>query len=114
MAGCMAVAAEQPLTVPTRFQGEWNAHLKHCGTWRNDSRLRISTDRIWFYESGGPIRALVTKGDDELALISELAGEGQLWLSYHHFRLSDNQNSLTDVTQPSLKMVRYRCPSVIR
>lgn len=114
MTAGVTVAAEQQKVVPARFQGEWNAQLKYCGTWRNDSRLRISSDRIWFFESGGPIRAVVTQGDFDLALIAELSGEGQVWLSYRHFRLSDNQNYLTDVSEANTGMVRYRCPNAKR
>lgn len=103
-------AAEQQKAVPARFQGEWNSDLEHCGTGLNDSRLRINSDRIRFYESGGPIRAVVTQGEFDLAVIAELSGEGQVWLSYRHFRLSADHTYLTDVTDDDSGMVRYRCP----
>ncbi len=104
-----ATAADLQRTVPPRFQGEWNSNLEHCGTGLNDSRLRISANRIRFYESGGPAKAVVTQGEFDLALISELSGEGQTWLSYNLFRLSADHTYMTDVTGES-KFVRYRCP----
>jgi hypothetical protein len=105
-----ATAAEQQRAVPARFQGEWNTNLEHCGTDLNDSRLKISTDRIQFYESGGPVRTVVTQGDFDLALIAEMSGEGETWLSYRHFRLSADHTYMTDVTDKDFALVRYRCP----
>jgi hypothetical protein len=102
-----ATAAEQHPSVPARFQGEWTSNLKDCGTNVNDSQLTISAERIRFHENGGSIKAVVTQGEFDLALITELSGEGETWLA--HFRLSDDQKSLTDVTDGS-KLVRYRCP----
>jgi hypothetical protein len=104
-----ATAAEQHPSVPARFQGEWSSDLKHCGNTVDDSRLTISAERIRFYESGGSIKAVVTQGEFDLALITELSGEGETWLAYNHFHLSPDQKSLTDVTDDS-KFVRYRCP----
>ena len=104
-----ATAAEQHASVPARFQGEWSSDLKHCGTNFDNSRLTISAERIRFYESGGSIKAVVTQGEFDLALITELSGEGETWLAYNHFHLSADQKSLTDVTDDS-KFVRYGCP----
>ena len=105
----VATAAEPQRTVPARFQGEWNSNLEHCGTGLNDSRLRISADRIRFYESDGPIKAVVTQGEFDLALTTELSGEGETWLSRNLFRLSADHMSITDITDGA-EFVRYRCP----
>ena len=111
LASVPAAAAELHKAVPARFLGEWNSEVEHCGTGLNDSRLRISTNRIRFYESGGPIRAVVTQGEFDLAVIAELSGEGQVWLSYRHFRLSADHTYLIDVTDDETGMIRYRCPT---
>ena len=103
-------AANQQKTIPIRFQGEWNSNLQHCGTGLDDSRLRISADRVRFYESGGPVRAVVTQGEFDLALILELSGEGETWISFSHFRLSPDRSYLSDVTSKESGIVRYRCP----
>ena len=104
-----ATAAEHHASVPARFQGEWSSDLKRCGTSFDDSRLTIDSERIRFDESGGSIKAVVTQGEFDLALITELSGEGETWLAYNHFHLSADQKSLTDLTDDS-KFVRYRCP----
>lgn len=104
-----AVAAEVQSAVPARFQGDWASGLKQCGSPTDDLRLTIGASTIRFYESAGAIKAVVTNGEHELALISELAGEGERWLDVSHFRLSDDGKTLTDVsTEPAV--VRYRCP----
>lgn len=104
-----ATAAERQEAVPARFVGEWSANLKHCGTGRDDSRLRLDVDRIRFHESEGPIRAVVTQGELELALIVEMSGEGETWLACNRFRLSADHGQLIDATGDS-EFVRYRCP----
>ncbi len=72
-----AMAAERRETVPAPFAGEWVADLKQCGTGRGDSRPQLDADRIRFRESGGPIRAVVARGEFEIALIAGLSGEGE-------------------------------------
>lgn len=108
------VAVERQESVPVQFQGEWNSILKQCGTHLNDSRLIISADRIQFYESSGPIKAVVTEGKLELAVNAKLSGEGENWLSYSQFSLSPDLAKLTDVTNEGSKLVRYRCPKYLR
>lgn len=103
------VAAEAQSAVPARFQGDWASSLKHCGSPTDDLRLTIAASTIRFFESAGVIKAVVTNGEHELALISELSGEGEKWLDVSHFRLSDDGRILTDVSgEPAV--VRYRCP----
>lgn len=109
LGGGAASASELQTTVPARFQGEWAGSLKTCGAVGDDSRLTIDAGQIRFYESRGAIKAVVTQGESELALIAELSGEGERWLSLGHFRLSADQKTLTDVTSDP-EMVRYRCP----
>ena len=104
-----AASAERRETVPARFVGEWVADLKRCGADRDDSRLRLDADRIRFHESGGPIRAVVTRGELELALIAERSGEGETWLACHRFRLSADRERLIDATGEA-EFARYRCP----
>ena len=105
----IAAAAVQKHDVPTRFQGEWNAHIEHCGSGQDESRLGIAAREIRFYESTGPVRAVVIQGRSDLAVIIELSGEGETQLFFKHFRLSADRKQLVDVTGES-KFVRYRCP----
>lgn len=104
-----SMAAERQEAVPARFVGEWVADLKRCGADRDDSRLRLDADRIRFHESGGPIKAVVTRGELELAPIAELSGEGETWLARHRFRLSADRERLIDATGEA-EFARYRCP----
>ena len=64
-------ASKVEMSVPVRFRGEWNTVPRDCGTALNDSRLIIGANTIRHYDSSGPVRAIVTAGMRELALISE-------------------------------------------
>lgn len=104
-----AGAAELQSTVPARFQGDWASSVKQCGADYDELRLSIGASTIRFQESGGSIKAVVTQGESELALISELSGEGETWLDISHFRLSTDQSTLVDMTGET-EVVRHRCP----
>ena len=104
-------AADLVQAVPSQFIGEWNASVADCGTGLNDSALRISKKQIKYYESDGPIKAVVSHGRYEIALILELSGEGATWISTEHFELSQDGDTLTSINQPGEGFVRYRCPS---
>ena len=103
------LAAELQTSVPQRFQGDWNADPQDCSADLSESQLLIAGAEIAFYESAGPIIAVVTRGDHEVALVSELSGEGENWLAYNLFRLSDDGMQLIDITE-NADFVRYRCP----
>ena len=96
-----AVAAERVSKVPQAFVGRW------CNA-DSASLLEIKGDRIIFYESQGPIKAIVVNGDSKIALISELSGEGETWLATATFELSKDKKQLID---PSTKppYVRRKC-----
>lgn len=95
--------------IPRAYHGEWNMHLKDCGSARNDSVLRLRAGTVAYFESEGPVRAVAARRG-ELALIAELRGEGETRLHVAHFQLAPDGRTLTDVlsTPP---LVRHRCPA---
>jgi hypothetical protein len=105
-----------PLEIPRPFWGEYNERLADCGTGNNDSRLRISRDRLQFYESTGVLRELIQHRDGSVTIVSEQTGEGQTSTSVYHLRLLDSSNTLT-ITHPQTRELvqteetRHRCPS---
>ncbi|GAB2509526.1 hypothetical protein [Lysobacter humi (ex Lee et al. 2017)] len=109
-----ASAAQRVTSIPAAFQGEWNSMPKQCGSALDDSRLVISAGTIQWYESRGPVRAVVAQGAREIALIAELSGEGERWLSMSHFRLDASGRKLTDVSNEATPVVRHRCPRKAR
>lgn len=112
LAPSSVLASDVVESVPTQFIGEWNSKLSDCGTGDNDSHLRISSNRIAYYESEGPIKAIVAYGRYEIALISELSGEGQTWVATAQFKLSPGLDKLIDSTStPGQDFIRYRCAS---
>lgn len=110
LASAHAASADLISAVPDRFVGEWNASLSDCGTDRNDSRLVIGKDHITFWESDGPVKAVVSEGRREIALILHLSGEGETWIATEHFKLSQDGKELTSVNIPGAGFVRRRCP----
>ena len=106
----VCLSADLVSSVPSQFRGEWNASLSACGTGDSDSALHLHENRISYYESEGPIRAVVIHGRYEIVLITELSGEGETWLSTEHFKLSFEENALISVSFPGREYVRYRCP----
>jgi hypothetical protein len=99
--------------VPTQFLGDWNSKMEDCDTGLNDSALSIDPRWIRFYESGGPIIAVVTKGKTTLTLIARLTSaedETTVWDSPMQFELSPNGAVLKDTTGPDSSMTRYKCP----
>ena len=109
-AGIPVLAAEPVNSIPAQFLGEWNAVIADCGTGNNDSVLKIKANHISYWESDGPIKAVVVHGRYEVALIAELSGEGQTWLTTAQFKLSPGQDKLVSTTVPGSDFVRYRCP----
>ncbi len=110
-----AMAAPQnPLqAVPVQFQGDWNSKMEDCGTGNNDSALSIDAHWIRFYESGGPILAVIARGKS-LSLIAQLTSaeaEKTTWDAPMKFELSPNGAVLTDRTNVGESLTRYKCPS---
>lgn len=95
-------------SIPARFHGEWNADLDACGTGASETRLRISADRVRFYESAGAVRRVEIVNSRVIDVTAEYQGEGDTWEGERRFTLSDDGNSLTVSNGGDL--VRYRCP----
>ena len=97
--------------VPARFIGDWAASPQSCGSGTDDLALRITYNRIRYWESEGPIKAVVVRGNADIALITELSGEGETWLATATFKLSRDGRKLVDVTTvPGREIIRYKCP----
>ena len=99
--------------VPAQFQGDWNSKMEDCDTGNNDSALSVDAHWIRFYESGGPILAVVVMGKTQLSLIARLTSaedEKTIWDAPMKFELSSNGAVLKDATSSGEAMVRYKCP----
>ena len=104
-----AHSAEVNETVPDQFQGTWAGSVAECSARAAESRFVLSEKRIAFWESQGPVLAVASDRELELALIVELSAEGQTWLETRQFRLSVDRNTLSDVTGHQLPVTRVRC-----
>jgi hypothetical protein len=109
-----ALAVVGGATVPDQFVGYWAGSPDSCGSDADDLTLRITPRHVAYWESRGPIKAAVVRGDHEIALISELSGEGETWLSTAKFTLSkDGQKLIDDTTVPGQEITRYKCPGPV-
>mgnify|MGYP005753129797 FL=1 len=99
--------------VPDQYIGKWAGNPEACDSEADDMTLRISANRIAYWESEGLILASVSRGTRELALIIELSGEGETWLATAKFELSaDGQQLVASTNIPGESVVRHRCPTV--
>ncbi|MCK5898281.1 MAG: hypothetical protein KAG06_04345 [Methylococcales bacterium] len=98
--------------VPMQYQGDWADDLKHCGA-TDVMNLTITARYIKAWESEGRIVSIVKNGENEVAFVSALTGEGETWLAFNYYRLSKDKRQLTDITDPLTETpaFRYRCPS---
>ncbi|MEQ8538828.1 MAG: hypothetical protein RIB93_15440 [Coleofasciculus sp. D1-CHI-01] len=99
--------AQVQSVIPMQFQGLWD-DLELCDIPTSDGRLRIGLNRIEFYETGGPVLEVVTKGDLEMSVTAEYSSEGETWTETNSFKLSSDRSALTD---SKTNVVRYRCPN---
>lgn len=105
-----ACAGDGTSAVPDRFLGHWAGSPESCASEADDLILRIAPRHITHWESEGPIKAVVVRGHSEMALICELSGEGETWLSTVKFTLSpDGRRLIDNTTVPGGELVRYRC-----
>ena len=103
-------AGDAEINVPDRFVGHWAGSVDSCVSDADDMKLRIGTRHISYWESEGPIRAAVVRGDNELALIAELSSEGETWLAIAKFEIGQDGRTLIDrTTEPDQEIVRYKC-----
>lgn len=104
-------ASEVVTAVPAQFLGNWGSS-PGCVADPDDLSLRIGRNQITYYESSGPLKAIVVRGRNEIALIAELSGEGETWLATARFKVSPDGGRLIDsTTVPGRETVRYRCPT---
>jgi hypothetical protein len=91
-------------TIPVQFRGEWNEQVEHCGTALNDTRLRITSGKIAFYESDAEVKSVVAKSARAIEVTATLTGEGQVWDDRFRLVLSRSGDDLS-IGQ----MTRHRC-----
>ena len=94
-------------TTPEQFQGRWAGRAADCGR-PAESSLAITADSVNFYASRGRVLAVDVMKDREIEVLLESAGEGQVWRQTRRFKLSEDGQSLTDLTTEG-RVVRGRC-----
>ena len=100
-------SAEPDTTIPDPFRGQWAGRQTECGR-AAESSLRVTADSVNFYASRGRVLAVDVMKDREIEVLLESSGEGQVWRQTRRFKLSEDGQSLTDLTTEG-HVVRGRC-----
>jgi hypothetical protein len=110
LAASPGAAAERLEQIPAAFHGIWMAEPRHCTAPATDeSWLRIDANGISFYESAGPVLAVVAMGPEELGLITELSGEGETWLELLRLCLEAGERLALESVGAEGAIRRVRC-----
>ena len=103
-----ALVSAQQARVPNQFHGKWAGTESECGQ-TSESSLAIAEDRIDFYESRGRVLSVKSSGELEIEVELESRGERQVWRWTRRFKLSEDGQTLTDVTMDKYHFARTRC-----
>lgn len=110
VAVCNASSASAEQAPPQAFRGEWNSRTE-CGRPDGESRLIIADDSLEFYESAGPILGAFSNDPHEVLIVANTSGEGETSIEAYRFRLSDDGQILSQLSESSEPFNRYRCPT---
>ncbi len=94
-------------SIPSRYLGHWSGNADSCSSETDDLKLEIDNEKVTYWESQGTVKAAVVGRRGELAVILEMKGEGETWLSTAILEISSDGKRLTD---SSNELVRYKCP----
>jgi hypothetical protein len=90
------IALAQGSRVPRQFQGVWAADLKSCPN-PEDDLLRISADKIDFYERTGKVVTVRVRDKWTVELDLDMTGEGDSWRETLKLTLSEDRRTLKDI-----------------
>lgn len=83
-------------SIPEKFWGKWASKAENCAKDHVQS-LQIGPTLLEFSKSSGIPISIVLKDQKELALIAEFKGNGNEWIGYVHFKISDDGKLLADI-----------------
>ena len=108
--GADASEIERTDSIPEEFHGTWASDASHCNK-LHELNLRIGPTSLNFWESSGEAISIVIKDKRELAMILDFSGEGEEWIGFVHFRISEDGNLLEDIEKLHLenRITRVKC-----
>lgn len=110
------MALTQVSQVPGQFQGMWAADPKSCPE-PEDDRLRISAEKVDFYESTGKVVAVRVLDKLRVEIDLDMSGEGDHWRETLKLTLSEDRRTLKDINSsvnPPYHYSRIRCEGKAR
>ncbi|MEB3301409.1 MAG: hypothetical protein VKN56_05500 [Cyanobacteriota bacterium] len=114
--------APNPQAIPEAFLGEWNTHLKACGSPRSEGRLVLEAQHATLFSGRAEIVTLQVENPRRIKLSIRIAAKpeaggraaGEPAIPYtleRRYLLSSDLQRLQDISQGEQGMVRWRCPS---
>ncbi len=101
--------------IPKNFHGRWADHPDNCafiemiGSYHPNS-MKIDSNSITYFESGGKAAAIVSRKRNEVAMIFDFHSEADKFIYFKHFSLSEDGNKLYDYSKyESSKEIYFRC-----
>ena len=93
-----AIASEIEVrdAVPEKFWGKWASTAENCLKSHVQS-VEIGPASLEFSKSSGIPISIVLRDQKELALIVDFTGEGNEWLGFVHYEISDDGKMLADI-----------------
>ena len=93
-----AVASEIEVrdAVPEKFWGKWASKAENCIKSHVQS-VEIGPASLEFSKSSGIPISIVLRDQKELALIVDFTGEGNEWVGFVHYEISDDGKMLADI-----------------
>lgn len=83
-------------SIPEKFWGKWASETKNCNK-RHVQNLQIGPTSLEFSKSSGIPISIVLRNQKELALIVDFKDDGNEWIGFVHFEISDDGSLLADI-----------------
>ena len=83
-------------SIPEKFWGKWASKAENCDK-SHVQNLQIGPNSLEFLKNSGIPISIVLKNQKELALIVDFTGDGNEWIGFVHFKISDDGNLLADI-----------------
>lgn len=93
-----AIASELEIrnSIPEKFWGKWASKAENCHK-SHVQNLQIGPTLLEFSKSSGIPISIVLRDQKELALLVDFTADGNEWIGFEHFEISDDGNLLADI-----------------
>jgi hypothetical protein len=102
--------AKTPVTIPSQFQGVWDADAATCAALVSDMRQYIGPDGMRFGDAVGEVRRVLSRARRSASILTSFLSDGDPWEGEVQLTLSPAGDQLT-VKSDGRSTTRQRCSS---